>query len=207
MNNIFSLRSVTAREHIHYPDMDFMANEVYLLQGASGCGKSTLFQLLNGTLCPSSGSIHYHAKPLTEYEPLALRKEVLLLPQAFFLFPESIEENFKLFYQYREEPYISVAQIQFYLQLCKIPKDVKTLCQDLSGGEKQRVFLAICLSFLPRVLLLDEPTSALDEDTAQTLLQDICTFCKEKSISLIFISHDSKVQHFAQNIVYLQEPK
>ena len=60
----------------------------------------------------------------------------------------------------------------------------------MSGGERQRIYIAICLSFHPKVLMLDEPTSALDEATAVSLLQNLKQYCNEHGITLIAITHD-----------------
>jgi putative ABC transport system ATP-binding protein len=72
----------------------------------------------------------------------------------------------------------------------------------MSGGERQRVYIAIFLSFLPKVIMLDEPTSALDKENSTKVIQNIIAFCKEKGIVVIIVSHDNQiVEHFAENII------
>lgn len=208
MNNpILSLRNIEARSSISYPNIDIYLGKTTFIQGESGSGKSSLFQILNNTLSPTKGELLYNNKQVDEQDPLTVRKEILLVSQKVFLFPESIKENFIKFYEYREEKCPSSEKIEEYLELCKIQKPLDTLCSELSGGEKQRVFLSVCLSFMPKVLLLDEPTSALDEANALTLTKNICEFAKKHEIALIIISHSSQLLDFADQIICLTQDK
>ena len=201
---ILSLTNIEARGFINYPDIHIFQKKVCLLKGESGAGKSTLFQILNGTLSPTKGEVLYNDRRVEEQNPLALRKEILLVSQSVFLFSETIEANFRKFYEYREEECISIEKMREYLELSKIPRDLNTSCTELSGGERQRVFIAICLSFLPKILLLDEPTSALDEESAQALMVNICEFIKKHKMALVLISHDSQLSHFADQEIVLK---
>jgi len=202
---VLSLRSIEARGFISYPDIDIYQDSVTLLKGESGAGKSTFFQICNGTLSPTKGKLRYNGKNIESQNPLKVRKEILLATQSVFLFSESIEDNFLMFYEYREEECISREKMAEYLELCKIPCPLATHCAKLSGGERQRVFISICLSFMPKILLLDEPTAALDEKSAQALMTNICDFAKKHSMALILVSHDSKLAHFADQEIHLKK--
>jgi putative ABC transport system ATP-binding protein len=73
----------------------------------------------------------------------------------------------------------------------------------MSGGEKQRAFTAICLSLMPKVLMLDEPTAALDEVNAENLLSNIKSFCAENDMTLIVVCHNLQLaKNFADNIIF-----
>lgn len=75
----------------------------------------------------------------------------------------------------------------------------------MSGGERQRVFLAIFLSMASNVLLLDESTAALDDKTSDELLQNLRQFCNQKSITVICVSHSShSVELFADNVINME---
>ncbi len=90
------------------------------------------------------------------------------------------------------------------LSLCLIDFDLDKDCKNLSGGERHRVFLAICLSFMPSVILLDEPTSALDKETSINLFKNIKNFCKNNFISCISVCHSEElVEMFADEIIRL----
>lgn len=204
---ILSLRSIEARNSISYPNMDIYRGKATFIQGESGSGKSTLFQICNNTLSPTKGELLYNNKNINEQDPLKIRREILVASQKVFLFPESIEENFLKFYEYREEKPLSSEKMEEYLGLCRISKPLNTPCPDLSGGEKQRVFISICLSFMPKILLLDEPTSALDEDNAEILIKNLSDFTKRNDIALIVISHSTQLLHFADQIIHLTQAK
>ena len=75
----------------------------------------------------------------------------------------------------------------------------------MSGGERQRVYLAIFLSFLPRVLMLDEPTSALDERTGELVISNLIGFCRKEGIQFLAISHNPQlVERYSQNTVPIE---
>lgn len=206
MPSILSAQGVRFLNLIDYPAIALTEGEQVFLCGESGCGKSTLLRLFNGTVSPSAGELCYQGKSLEDWEPVQLRREVMLASQTAFLFDGTIAENFRAFYSYREEQALSAEEMQKFLTLCCAPFAPDARCETLSGGEKQRVFLAVCLSFRPRVLMLDEPTSALDSATADHLLQNICGFCREQGMTLLAVSHDAALaKRYADRIITLEK--
>lgn len=202
---LFSLKDVWVKDIVRYPDLGVESERVIFLCGKSGCGKSTMLKLLNGSGSADGGRLEYCGTEITEYDPIALRREVLLCGQSVYLFDSSIKSNFEEFYGYRELPIPTEERIREYLKVCLADFPLETICTRMSGGERQRVYTAICLSFMPRVLLLDEPTSALDEHTSVTFFENITKFCREHHISLIVVSHNqSLAAGFADEIINLE---
>ena len=75
-----------------------------------------------------------------------------------------------------------------------------------SGGEKQRLFIAIFLSFRPKVLLLDEPTSALDAATGAAVLSSAIASCRESGTEIVIVSHNPQMaKRFSQNTLHLKK--
>jgi putative ABC transport system ATP-binding protein len=206
MSTLFSLRNV--RQHgLCYPDMDIGECCTSFITGASGCGKSSLFCLLNGTAQAESGTLVYRNRPIEDYEPLALRREVLLVGQQVFLFDGSIQDNFATFYEYRHKPCPSAATMLAMLALCQLDMPLHTACAHLSGGERQRVYVALFLSLQTPVLLLDEPSAALDAHTAHAMLGALHAHCQARGASLLVISHDvSLAQRYAHTHIALPTP-
>lgn len=193
------------KDILQYPEIKITENKFTFLTGKSGCGKSTYLKILNQMILPENGSILYRGKEVKEYPILEYRKEVLLVPQEVFLLDGSIRENFDFYYEARETNPISDEDIKHFLNICCLTFSPKNLCSKMSGGEKQRVFLAIFLSFADKVLLLDEPTAALDEKISTTLFHHIREYCREKGITVICVSHNKQlIDHFADTIIPLE---
>ncbi|MGL4669766.1 MAG: ABC transporter ATP-binding protein [Methanobacteriaceae archaeon] len=202
MNNVFKTRNLTFNNEIKYPDMEIEKNTCTFIVGKSGTGKTSLLKLFNGSLAPSSGEIYYNDKNIKNIDTIKLRKEVSLISQEVFLFNKSIKENFKEFYNYREVEIINDSEIKSFLNISSIDFPLDTDCSKMSGGERQRVYTAIYLSFIPNVLLLDEPTSALDEENKYNMLENIIKFAKEENITIIIVSHDNEIiDKFADKII------
>ena len=206
METIFTISGLKFLDFIEYPPLSIECGKATFICGESGCGKSTLLRLLNATLSPSCGQILYKGNSLASIDTITLRREVLLVAQSVYLFDGTIRENFSQFYNYCEKPCISEEHMKEYLLLSCADFPLDTNCETMSGGERQRVFLAICISFLPKVLMLDEPTSALDENTSDRLFSQLKEFCHNNQITLIAVCHNQNLTDtFADHIITLEK--
>jgi putative ABC transport system ATP-binding protein len=155
--------------------------------GPSGAGKSTLLRLLNRLADPDAGTITYRGKPLGEYEPLALRREVSLVPQLPALLEGTVESNLA----YAVGLAGKELDAERCLRLAGLDPDFAGRdVAKLSVGEQQRAMLARALSQEPAVLLLDEPTSALDHTTRDAIEATLAELRCELEISIVLVSHD-----------------
>jgi putative ABC transport system ATP-binding protein len=187
---LFELRQVTysrgGRRVLDSIDAG-VADGATAVVGPSGSGKSTLLRLLNRLAEPESGAISYRGRPLSEYDPMALRREVSLVPQLPALLDGTVESNLRYA--------ATLAGVELDAERCLglaglgpefAPRDVAKL----SVGERQRTMLARALTQQPRVLLLDEPTSALDQAARDEVEATLGRLRDELEISLIVVSHD-----------------
>lgn len=189
-----------------YDDFSIDKNEVVFVVGKSGSGKSTLLKLINNTLQMKSGRIFYKDENILNIKPVELRRNIIMTSQENFLFDMTIRENFHEFYKLRDLEELTDEEIAKFLKITNFDVDVNLDVEKLSGGEKQRVFLAIALSLDPEVLLLDEPTSALDNKTAFDMMKNIVDYCKHNDITLVVVSHARQlVDEFADKIINLGE--
>lgn len=187
-----------------YDDFTINKNEIVFIVGKSGSGKSTLLKLINNTLQMKSGSIFYKDTNILNIKPVELRKKIMMTSQENFLFDMTIKENFHEFYKLRDLEKLTDDEIVKFLKIADFDVDVNLDVEKLSGGEKQRVFLAIALSMRPAVLLLDEPTSALDRNTAFNMMKNIVDYCKNNDITLVVVSHARNlVDEFADKTIDL----
>lgn len=155
--------------------------------GPSGAGKSTLLRLLNRLADPEAGTIAYRHKPLAEYEPLALRREVSLVPQLPALLEGTVDSNLAY------AAGLAGKELDAERCLCLAGLDPDFAGRDvakLSVGEQQRAMLARALAQEPAVLLLDEPTSALDHAARDAIEATLAELRRELEISIILVSHD-----------------
>jgi putative ABC transport system ATP-binding protein len=155
--------------------------------GPSGAGKSTLLRLLNRLADPDRGEIDYRGRPLNSYEPLALRREVALVPQLPALLAGTVESNLRYAAELAGEP------LDLDRTLALAGLDAAFAARDvskLSVGEQQRAMLGRALAQRPAVLLLDEPTSALDHIARDTIEAALAELRRELEISIVLVSHD-----------------
>jgi putative ABC transport system ATP-binding protein len=155
--------------------------------GPSGSGKSTLLRLLNRLSDPDAGAIDYRGRPLVEYDPLALRREVSLVPQLPALLDGTVESNLRFAAGLAGEEFDAGPCLRLAgLDPGFADRDVAKL----SVGEQQRAMLARALSQKPDVLLLDEPTSALDRVARDAIEATLAELRCELDISIVLVSHD-----------------
>lgn len=155
--------------------------------GPSGAGKSTLLRLLNRLADPDAGTIAYRGRPLGECEPLALRREVSLVPQLPALLEGTVESNLA----YAAGLAGRELDTKRCLSLAGLDSDFAGRdVAKLSVGEQQRAMLARALAQGPKVLLLDEPTSALDQAARDAIEATLAELRRELEISLVLVSHD-----------------
>jgi ABC-type multidrug transport system ATPase subunit len=155
--------------------------------GPSGAGKSTLLRLLNRLADADRGEIAYRGRPLAEYKPLALRREVALVPQLPALLEGTVESNLRYAAGLAGEDLDTGRTLGLAgLDPSFAGRDVAKL----SVGEQQRAMLARALAQRPRVLLLDEPTSALDHAARDKIEAALAELRRELEISIVLVSHD-----------------
>ena len=78
----------------------------------------------------------------------------------------------------------------------------------MSGGERQRVYIAIFLSFMPDVLMLDEPTSALDNTSSDIMMSNIKNFTNDNEMTTIVVSHYlTLAEKYGDEIIALERSK
>jgi UDP-glucose/iron transport system ATP-binding protein len=171
--------------------------------GPSGAGKSTLLRLLNRLADPDTGTIVYRDRPLEAYEPLALRREVSLVPQLPALLEGTVESNLA----YAAGLAGKDLDAGRCLRLAGLDPDFAGRdVAKLSVGEQQRVMLARALAQEPAVLLLDEPTSALDQVARDAIEATLAELRRALDISTVLVSHDpEQARRLGEWVVRLEQ--
>ena len=169
------------------------------IAGPSGSGKSTLLRLLNRLADPDSGRVAYEGRDVRELDPLALRREVCLVPQLPALIDGTVHDN--VAYGPRLAGHSFDARS--CLELAGLdPGFEERDASRLSVGEQQRVMLARALALEPRVLLLDEPTSALDRAAREAVEGTLQRLRARTAISIVLVTHDmDQARRLAEYVV------
>ena len=162
--------------------------------GESGCGKSTLLKVIYGLVDVQEGSVLFHNErvwgPSRQLVPGF--KTMKYLAQDFGLGPyHTVAENVGKFISNLDLDY-KKERVMELLTLVGMERFAPLKALNLSGGEKQRVALAMALAQEPQLLLLDEPFSQVDNFRKNDLQRTLFAYLKEQNISCIVATHDGK---------------
>ncbi len=152
--------------------------EMTAIVGESGAGKTTLLYLLTKLFAADSGTISVGGK-------------ISAATFANYIFAASIRANFKIFCGEISDEKISDALKICGLENFDIDAEIGFDGAKLSGGERNRLQIALALATEPEILILDEPTAGLDKFRAENLVAALVDDCRKKNRTLIVITHDS----------------
>jgi putative ABC transport system ATP-binding protein len=189
----------TAAEQVqalHETSWEVRTGEAVAIMGPSGCGKTTLLNLLGGVDRPSSGSILIDGQDLSRMSERELERHRLLrvgfVFQFFNLIPSiSALENLELPMRMARVP-DSDARRRAHALLALVGLEAKAhkLPEQLSGGEQQRVAIALALANDPPLILADEPTGNLDSTNAAAIAGLLRSLATDFGKTVILVSHD-----------------
>ncbi|MGM0421020.1 MAG: ABC transporter ATP-binding protein [Bacillota bacterium] len=190
---MFKLENVRYKDILYIDSLELGQETMTAISGPSGGGKSTLLKILINLVSYDSGSIMFCNKSLEEYDPLELRRKVMMLPQNPILFGDTISECFQKSFQMTENEVIDKVKQKKFLDELRIHKLLQDNAENLSGGERQRLALAIILALSPDVLLLDEPTASLDTENEKYVIDYILGYAQENNKTIIMVTHAPKI--------------
>ncbi|MFZ4452231.1 ABC transporter ATP-binding protein [Salibacterium aidingense] len=176
------------------------AGEILGIIGPNGSGKSTLLKLLYGGLKPYDGKVSIQAAPLPSLSQKEIAKQIAVLPQHMEnTFSYTVQEVVELGRYPHQKGWFGRdsagdrEKMEEAMRETDVLKFASQTLESLSGGEKQRVFLARALAQEPRVLLLDEPTNHLDISFQVQLLDTLKQWSREKGMTVIAALHDLNI--------------
>ena len=186
--------------------------EMVMLIGPSGSGKTTFLHLLSGIDRPTAGKVIINGKniamlgdkELTDYR----RRDVGMVFQFFNLVPTlNALENVMLPMQFisvpkREQKERAMA----LLKMVGMEKRAKHYPDEMSGGEQQRVAIAVALANDPPILLADEPTGELDTETGLEIIK-MFKKLQESGKTIIIATHDLRLAEYATKILRIEDGK
>ena len=203
---MFILKNVIYKDILHIPYLQIQKEKITCIIGESGSGKSTLLRMLNDLQSPTSGTIEYNGKLISDYHPIQLRRDVVMLGQTPPIFDGTIKDNLLMGLRLSEKPFPNDDALRSALQTVSLDKQLEDSASSLSGGEKQRLAFARIVLMDPPVYLLDEPTSALDSDTERHVMKQFTELARKKKKTIIFITHSQQLpKEVADDIIEISK--
>ncbi|MDR4982467.1 ABC transporter ATP-binding protein [Bacillus cereus] len=203
---MFILKDIIYKDILSIPYLQIQKEKITCIIGESGSGKSTLLRMLNDLQSPTSGTIEYNGKLISDYPPIQLRRDVVMLGQTPPIFDGTIKDNLLMGLRLSEKPFPNDDALRSALTTVSLEKNLEDNANSLSGGEKQRLAFARIVIMDPPVYLLDEPTSALDSDTERRVMKQFSTLAREKKKTVIFITHSQQLpEEIADDIIEISK--
>lgn len=187
------------------------SNQLVALVGHNGSGKSTLIKALAGEMMSNGGSISLDDCRISDYSSKALARQMAYLPQQL---PEAAGFSVRELVMLGRYPHQKWLQKPNQMDKDKVIEAMRItqteafadrITATLSGGERARVWLAMCLAQDTRYLLLDEPLAALDMHYQLEVIQLIRRLVDEQGLSVVIILHDINLAaQYADRVIALK---
>ncbi len=189
MEPIIELKNVSGRK-IEQVSIAVYPSDKIVLLGPSGGGKSTLLRFMNLLETPRNGDIRYHGESVDAHSYPELRRKIVLLPQTPVVVDGTVLDNITWTHSFKLSSDSNRGDGDFIncLEVVGIKHLADKPAEQLSGGEKQRLNLAMGFSLRPELMLLDEPTSALDPSAAAGI-RAVISRLHDKGASFVIVTH------------------
>lgn len=184
-------------ENISLVDISFKINSSIALVGESGSGKSlTLKALLN--MLPTNLRVEKEI----EYEFELNSNTIGFIPQNPFL---SLSTMTKI----KDQMFCEFSKVEEVFKLLNLSLDIlEKYPSQISGGQVQRVVIAIAISRDIKLLLLDEPTTALDFENKTNIINIVNSLKEQLGIKILFVTHDiATIENICDDIIILKNGK
>jgi ABC-type lipoprotein export system ATPase subunit len=213
--NVVKIYKVADLEVVALQGLDLIVDpgELIAIVGASGSGKSTLQNILGGVDLPTAGNVEVAGHDLinlSERQRTLYRRRVVgfvwqqtsrnLLP--YLTAAENVELPMTL---EGVEGSARRERVRELLEVVGLAGRVTHRPDALSGGEQQRVAVAIALANRPSVLLADEPTGELDSENANELFETLREVNRELGVTIVVFTHDPLVSEQVQRTIGIRD--
>ena len=188
---------------------DINKKEVIGIIGRNGTGKSTILKMINGIVSYDSGDILYKNSSIKNMDASTLRNTRKNLAYIFqhsnLIDNKSVYYHLSLVYKLNKVS-VDKKKIDDILEFMNITRLKNSLCGSLSGGEQQKVAIAMALLQEPEVLLCDEISSALDTNSEKEIFALLNKLRTTTDISIVMISHSlSLLKNFCDRVVVIDD--
>ena len=200
IKNLILFSSKGERNLIDIPNLQFDSKSISVIIGPNGAGKSLLLNLIQGLILPSAGTI----KIKSSIKDKSCKKVSIMMQKPSFL-RRTTEQNIQFVLELNKDK-IKVSYLDV-LERFDLIAQRKILANKLSGGEKQRLALALAIITNSKILLLDEPTANADPRTTIKIEKII----KEEAIAgkkILLVTHNiPQAKRLGQDIAFIHRGK
>ena len=188
---------------------DINKKEVIGIIGRNGTGKSTILKMINGIVSYDSGDILYKNSSIKTMDANTLRHTrknwAYIFQHSNLIDNKTVYYHLSLVYKLNKVP-VDKKKIDDILDFMNITRLKNSLCGSLSGGEQQKVAIAMALLQEPEVLLCDEISSALDTNSEKEIFALLNKLRTTTDISIVMISHSlSLLKNFCDRVVVIDD--
>lgn len=196
-------------------ELSVKQGELMAIIGKSGSGKSTLLNMLGGLVRPSAGKLLVDGKDmslLSKEELVRYKRETVGFVwqnNARNLFPylNALDNVMAPMLFCKGNVKEKEERAKYLLELVGMLHKKDSMLKQLSGGEQQRIAIAIALANNPKLLLADEPTGAVDVKTANHIFELFRKLNEELGLTVVIVTHDNKIAKMVQRVVRIQDGK
>ncbi len=194
-------------------DLEIQSGEMMALIGPSGSGKSTLMNILGGLDTPSAGQVQVGSHNLLD---MKRREQVLYRRKAVGFVWQQTARNLLPYLTAQENVELPMAldgmktrerreRAQDLLRQVGLEQRFEHRPAHLSGGEQQRVAIAVAMANLPPLLLADEPTGEVDTEAANAIFDVFRAMNRSYSVTIIIVTHDYRVSNRVDRVIGMRD--
>lgn len=199
-NTSFSLENIT---------LDIKKNEMLGLVGENGTGKSTILKMIAMLESIDGGDILFMGRSIYDIKGKELRdlskKHAYIFQENNLLMNKTVYYHLSLVYKLKSQK-IDKQKIDEVLEFMNLTKFKNSKCSNLSGGQAQKLSIAIALLFEPRLILCDEISSALDKTSEEEIYNLLQKIKNTRNCSVFLISHNLRiVKNFCERVYFLKK--
>lgn len=215
-DNLFKIYKTDETEVLALQGLDLIVEEGEFLAiiGSSGSGKSTLMNMLGGLDKPTTGKLFINGIDMFKLDERQMREykrdTVGFMWQnngRNLLSHLSSIENIEMVMRFSKKNKKDKKRALELLDRVEMSHRKNNKMSELSGGEQQRIAIAIALANNPRLLLADEPTGSVDSKTSEGIFKLFNDLNKALNLTIIVVTHDMQVAHKVNRVVAISDGK
>ncbi|MGB7338092.1 MAG: ABC transporter ATP-binding protein [Phototrophicaceae bacterium] len=214
-DNLVKIYKIAELEVVALQGLDLIidSGEMIALIGPSGSGKSTLMNVLGGLDMPSAGQVKVGQYDLLE---LNRRQQTIYRRNAVGFVWQQTARNLLSYLNARENVEMPMAfkglsskqrrtRAEELLDAVGLSDRMNNRPSQLSGGEQQRVALAVAMANQPELLLADEPTGEVDSDSANQIFDTMHQLNQQFGVTIVIVTHDHAVAKRVNRVVGMRD--